>query len=229
VAGGFTAPLFVTHAGDGSGRLFVVEQGGLIRILAAGETNSEPFLNLTSLTEASGEQGLLGLAFHPDYQTNGRFFVNYTDDEGDTVVAEYRSPNPGSDVVDPSSARVLLRIDQPFSNHNGGALSFGPDGYLYIAMGDGGSGGDPMGNGQSLSTHLGKLLRLDVDSREGGAPYGIPSDNPFVNRPEARPEIWAYGLRNPWRFSFDGDELWIGDVGQSARRPRERGSTTVGT
>jgi glucose/arabinose dehydrogenase len=220
VAGGFSAPLAVTHAGDGSGRLFIVEQGGRIRVLRDGRVQGEPFLDIASLVTAGGEQGLLGLAFHPEFESNGRFFVNYTDRSGDTVVAEYRAPG-GSGRAEPVSARVLLRIDQPFPNHNGGALAFGPDGFLYIATGDGGSGGDPFGNGQRLDTLLGKLLRIDVD---GGRPYGIPEDNPFVSRSGARPEIWAYGLRNPWRLSFDrgtGD-LWIGDVGQGALEEIDR-------
>jgi glucose/arabinose dehydrogenase len=212
MAGGLDAPLLVTHAGDGSRRLFVVEQVGRIRILRVGQPKAEPFLDIASLVTAGGEQGLLGLAFHPEYEANGRFFVNYTDTSGDTVVAEYRAPG-GSDRADPASARVLLHIDQPYSNHNGGDVVFGPDGYLYIGMGDGGSGGDPHGNGQRLDTLLGKLLRIDVDRER---PYGIPEDNPFVGRSRARPEIWAYGLRNPWRFSFDPEtgDLWIGDVGQ---------------
>jgi glucose/arabinose dehydrogenase len=220
VAAGFTAPLLVTHAGDGSGRLFVVEQVGRIRTVGEGETEPQPFLDIASLVTAGGEQGLLGLAFHPQFESNGRFFVNYTDRSGDTVVAEYRAPG-GSDRAEPGSARVLLRIDQPFSNHNGGALVFGPDGFLYIATGDGGSGGDPMGNGQRLDTLLGKLLRIDVDR---GRPYGIPEDNPFLGRSGARPEIWAYGLRNPWRLSFDREtgDLWIGDVGQGALEEIDR-------
>lgn len=220
VASGFEAPLLVTHAGDSSGRLFVVEQDGLIWILRGRRVLEPPFLDVSDVTEGGGEQGLLGLAFHPDFESNGRFFINYTDNEGDTVVAEYRA-EPGSNRADAGSERVLLTIDQPFSNHNGGALVFGPAGYLYIATGDGGSGGDPMGNGQSLATLLGKLLRIDVDSRTRDLPYGVPSDNPFVGR-EAREEIWAYGLRNPWRFSFDGDTLWIGDVGQDAMEEIDR-------
>jgi len=212
IAGGFSAPLLVTHAGDGTGRLFVVEQIGRIRVLTDGRVQAEPFLDIASLVTAGGEQGLLGLAFHPEFESNGRFFVNYTDGSGDTVVAEYRAPG-GADRADPGSARVVLRIDQPYSNHNGGDVVFGPDGYLYIGMGDGGSGGDPHGNGQRLDTLLGKMLRIDVDR---GRPYGIPEDNPFVRRSGARPEIWANGLRNPWRFSFDREtrDLWIGDVGQ---------------
>jgi glucose/arabinose dehydrogenase len=162
-------------------------------------------------------RGLLGLAFAPTFATDGRFFVDYTDRDGNTVVSEFRAPDPAADRAAPGSERVLLRIRQPFPNHNGGALAIGPDGLLWIATGDGGSGGDPLGNGQSLDTLLGKLLRIDPRPASG-APYGIPADNPFVGRKGARAEIWAYGLRNPWRFSFDrvtGD-LWIGDVGQSA-------------
>lgn len=214
VADGFEAPLYATHAGDGTGRIFVVEQGGLIRIVENGEIASEPFLDISSRVRAGGEQGLLGLTFDPDYPDNNRFYVDYTDTSGNTVVARYEvTDRPG--VADPSSEQVLLRIEQPYANHNGGHLAFGPDGYLYVATGDGGSGGDPHGNGQSRDTLLGKLLRIDV-SGSGG--YEIPSDNPFAGGGR-RAEIWAYGLRNPWRFSFDRntDDLWIGDVGQSAR------------
>ncbi len=218
VVTGLTAPLLVTNAGDGSGRIFVVEQGGTIRVVEGSAGADEPFLDISELTEASGEQGLLGLAFHPDYETNDRLFINYTDNAGDTVVAEYRTGGDDANRVDPDSAKVLLRIDQPFANHNGGHLAFGPDGFLYIGTGDGGSAGDPNDNGQRLDTHLGKLLRIDVDSRTNGFPYGIPNDNPFIRREGARPEIWAYGLRNPWRFSFDSQTqtLWIADVGQSS-------------
>lgn len=215
VVDGLDQPLLVTNAGDGSDRQFIVEQVGRIRIVRDGELLPEPFLDVSDLITAGGEQGMLGLAFHPEYRANGRFFINYTDLEGDTVVAEYRSESAGADVASPQSARVLLRVDQPYANHNGGALAFGPDGYLHIALGDGGSGGDPHNNGQRLDTMLGKLLRIDVDSTSDDLAYGIPDDNPFVDRDGARPEIWAYGLRNPWRFAFDGDDIWIGDVGQS--------------
>lgn len=211
---GFRRPTHVTSAGDGSGRLFVTEQAGTIWVVRDGERLPDPFLDITSLVGANGnEQGLLSVAFHPGYAENGRLFVNYTGRGGETVVAEYAvSDDP--DRADAGSARVLLTIAQPAPNHNGGLLKFGPDGYLYIGTGDGGAAGDPWGNGQSLDTLLGKLLRIDVDQ---GEPYGIPPDNPFVGQEDARPEIWAYGLRNPWRFSFDratGD-LFIADVGQN--------------
>nr|MDQ3957927.1 PQQ-dependent sugar dehydrogenase [Actinomycetota bacterium] len=174
-----------------------------------------PFLDVSDRTEGGGEQGLLGLAFHPRYPDNGRFFVNYTDTNGDTVIAEYRRSRRRYGQARRASERILLQVDQPFSNHNGGGLEFGPDGFLYIALGDGGSAGDPQGNGQRKDTLLGKILRIDVGPR-GADGYAIPEDNPFAGQPTARGEIWAYGLRNPWRISFDrrtGD-LWIGDVGQ---------------
>ncbi|HEX9891848.1 MAG TPA: PQQ-dependent sugar dehydrogenase [Actinomycetota bacterium] len=201
-------PLYVTHAGDGSGRLYVVQQVGVITVFRGDDRDT--FLDIGERLTWGGEQGLLGLAFHP--QDPSRFFVNYTDREGDTVVSEFRAESPTR--TDRGSERILLRIRQPFDNHNGGALAFGPDGYLYVAAGDGGSGGDPQGNGQRTDTLLGKILRLDVDR---GAPYSIPPDNPFADG-GGRPEIWAYGLRNPWRITFDREtgDLWIGDVGQNS-------------
>lgn len=221
VARGFTRPLYVTHAGDGSGRLFVVEQGGLIWILEDGVRLEAPFLDLSTLvspeaTRAGGytERGLLGLAFDPNYAENGRLFVNYTDASGTTVIARYLVSADDLNRADPASGVTLLTVSQPYPNHNGGHMAFGPDGYLYVAMGDGGSAGDPLNSGQTLSTVLGKLLRLDVSA---GDSYSVPADNPFVDSAGAAPEIWAYGLRNPWRFSFDratGD-LYIGDVGQN--------------
>lgn len=214
VVEGLTMPVGLTHAGDRSGRLFLLQQGGQVLVYSEGALLPQPFLDLSSTISCCGERGLLGLAFHPDYGRNGRFFVNYTDRGGSTVVAEFRvSADP--DRADSGSEREVLRFSQPFSNHNGGHIAFGPDGYLYIASGDGGSGGDPQNNGQALDTLLGKLLRIDVD---GAEPFAVPSDNPFVGSGDGEGEIWAYGLRNPWRFSFDratGD-LFIGDVGQNA-------------
>jgi glucose/arabinose dehydrogenase len=211
VAAGFSRPLDLQHAGDG--RLFVVEQEGRILIVSEGQTLDPPFLDIRDRVGATAlERGLLGLAFHPRFTENGAFYVNYTDRNGDTVVARFLvSSQPN--VADPASEVILLRIDQPFANHNGGVLAFGPDGYLYIGTGDGGSGGDPQGNGQRLDTLLGKILRIDVD---GGSTYAIPPDNPFAAG-GGLPEIWAYGLRNPWRMAFDtatGD-LYIADVGQN--------------
>jgi glucose/arabinose dehydrogenase len=213
VASGFDLPLGVAHAGDS--RLFVIQQRGRIAIFNGTSVLAQPFLDLSSLVSCCGERGLLGLAFHPRYRENGFFYVNYTDTAGNTVVARYSVSATDPNRADPTSARILLNVAQPFSNHNGGHLAFGPDGYLYIGLGDGGSGGDPGNRAQDLSTLLGKILRIDVD---GGTTYAIPPSNPFVNRAGARGEIWAYGLRNPWRYSFDratGD-LWIADVGQNA-------------
>jgi glucose/arabinose dehydrogenase len=220
VAGGFVSPVHVTHAGDGSGRIFVVEQAGRIRILDNGVVLPVPFLDLATLNPprliAGGEQGLLSVAFPPGFAAKGYFYVNYTRaPDGATVVARYRVSAGDANVADPASEEVILTIPQPFANHNGGQLAFGPDGFLFLGMGDGGSGGDPLNNGQSPGTLLGKLLRIDVES--GTAPYVVPPDNPFVGVAGFRPEIWALGLRNPWRFSFDrgtGD-LYIGDVGQN--------------
>lgn len=220
VATGLAAPLLVANAGDGSGRLFVVEQEGRVRIVSRdGHLLERPFLDISDRISSGGERGLLGLAFHPGFPADPRFFVDYTDRDGNTVVSSFEVPagaGPG-DGADGASERVLLRIRQPYPNHNGGGLAFGPDGYLYIAAGDGGSGGDPQGNGQRLDTLLGKLLRIDVDRASGGRSYAIPADNPFA-RGGGEPEIWAYGLRNPWRFSFDRatGALWIGDVGQDS-------------
>jgi glucose/arabinose dehydrogenase len=213
-ARGLSNPLdFQVPPGDRT-RAFVVEQGGRIRIVRGGAVVATPFLDVSSKTSAGGERGLLGLAFHPDYASNGRFYVNYTDRNGDTRISEFRAAPPAADAVDPGTEKQLLFVAQPFANHNGGGLAFGNDGMLYASLGDGGSGGDPFGNGQNLSTPLGKLLRLDVDH---GSPFAVPSDNPFLARAGAFPAIWAYGLRNPWRFAFDrttGD-LFIADVGQS--------------
>jgi glucose/arabinose dehydrogenase len=206
--GDFRRPVDVQDPGDG--RLFVVEQRGRIRVVQDGAVLPDLFIDLTDRVGVFGnEQGLLGLALHPDYASNGLFFVNYTDLNGDTVISRFQvSADPNR--ADPSSERILVQYDQPYPNHNGGGMAFGPDGYLYIGSGDGGSAGDPHGNGQRLDTFLGKLLRIDVDH---GDPYAIPPGNPFPSRPE----VWAYGLRNPWRFSFDSltGDLYIGDVGQN--------------
>ena len=208
VAGGLTQPLFL-DAPRGDNRLFIVEQPGRVRIVAGGNLLATPFLDISDLVGTGGERGLLGLAFHPQYATNGRFYVNYTDTGGTSRVAEYVvSSNP--DRAEKTTGRILLSVPQPASNHNGGMLAFGPDGYLYIGMGDGGGGGDPSGNGQRPSTLLGAVLRIDVT---GGSTYAVPAGNPFVAGGGAA-EVWAFGLRNPWRFSFDGQRLYIADVGQ---------------
>ena len=215
---GLSDPLAVTHAGDGSGRLFVAEQGGRIRIVRDGALVADPFLDVSERISAGGERGLLGLAFHPEFPTDPRFFLNYTDPNGDTRISSFSVDPADPDRADPGSEVRLVSIGQPYANHNGGALAFGSDGFLYIATGDGGSGGDPHGNGQWLETLLGKILRIDVNQAEGNRAYGIPSDNPFAGRAGALPEIFVFGMRNPWRMSFDrvNGDLWIGDVGQGA-------------
>jgi len=208
---GLVQPLYVTHAGDGSGRLFIVEQGGRIRLLSQGTLQSVPFLDISELVLAGGERGLLGLAFHPDYARNGRLFVSYTrQPDGATVVAEYRRGSQ-ADHADRQERRLMVVL-QPFANHNGGMIAFGPDGSLYIGRGDGGGRGDPDDRGQNPNELLGKILRLDVNR---GEPYAIPEDNPYASG-GGRSEIFAIGLRNPWRFSFDREtgSLWAGDVGQ---------------
>jgi len=219
VADGLHLPLDVTTAGDGGGRLFVAEQGGAIRIIKGGQLQPAPFLDLSDRISSGGERGLLGLVFHPDYPSDPRVFVDYTNAAGNTVIASYRVSPTTPERADPTTEVVLLTIGQPYANHNGGALAFGSDGMLYIGMGDGGSGGDPLGNGQRLGTLLAKVLRIDVLGPDATAtsPYAIPSDNPFVKTPGARPEIWLSGLRNPWRMRFDSatGTLWIGDVGQA--------------
>jgi len=217
VVRGLAGPVDVTDADDGSGRLFVVEHGGRIRIVKDGVVAARPFLDISHRVSCCSERGLLGLAFHPGYPADPRFFVDYTDVQGNTVVASFRVSPTDRDLADPASETVILNVDQPFQNHNGGAVVFGPDGKLYISVGDGGSSGDPLGNGQDLGTMLAKVLRIDIDVPAGSTrPYAIPTDNPFISDPMAKPEIWLNGLRNPWRIRFDRTtgNLWIGDVGQ---------------
>lgn len=221
VASGFNSPLYVTHAGDGTGRLFVVEQDGFIFVLDENGAwdDFDPFLDISAMLSPDvfqggyTERGLLGLAFHPNFAENGLFFINHTDLNGDTIIARYYVNPDDPNHADVASRTEILKIPQPFYDHNGGVLAFGPDGYLYIGVGDGGSlGNDPGATAQDLSTLLGKILRIDANTE----PYAVPDDNPFVGVESAQPEIWAYGLRNPWRFSFDratGD-LYIGEVGQ---------------
>lgn len=215
VADGFTQPLGVVAAFDGSHRLFVIEQRGTV-VAVAPDGRTATFLDLRARTRAQGERGLLGLAFHPDFADNGRIFVHYTDLDGDTVLAELHAA-PGATLASAETEVVLWTFPQPYGNHNGGHLAFGPDGHLYMALGDGGSGGDPLGAGQDLGTPLGALLRFDVDA-DGPGRAVAAADNPFVGVAGARDEIWAYGLRNPWRFAFDprNGDLWIADVGQNA-------------
>jgi len=251
IQSGFSNAVAVRNAGDGSNRLFVVEQGGLIEIIENGNTLNTPFLDVSTLTSGAGEQGLLGLAFHPNYTSNGFFFIYYTDNNGDTVIARYSVDANDLNLADPTSALTIISIDQDFSNHNGGDLHFSPnDGYLYIGLGDGGSGNDPCNRGQTKDPDdidnsfsctadsnftgntnsralLGSMLRIDVDNPGNnvndacgeGVNYGIPTDNPFSDADNDCGEIWAWGLRNPWRFGFDRDtgDLFIGDVGQNAR------------
>ncbi len=217
VAGGFKHPVHLTHAGDGSGRVFVVEQQGYIQLLEKDRPGTI-FLDIRKRVITEGEMGLLSVAFHPGFKENHRLFVNYTNSPRrgslDTVVSELEAVR-GNLIANPRSEKEVLRVKQPYANHNGGQILFGPDGMLYVGMGDGGSGNDPHGHGQSLSTLLGAVLRLNVDGK--GRKSLIPADNPFVDKPGARPEIWAYGLRNPWRITVDRatGQMWTGDVGQN--------------
>jgi glucose/arabinose dehydrogenase len=211
---GLERPIAIAEPQDGSGRLFIVEQPGVIRIYQGGTLLSPPFLDIRPRVGSQGnEQGLLGLAFHPAYAQNGLFYVNYTDLNGDSVIARFSVSGSDANRADEDSEQQILFISQPYGNHNGGSVVFGPDGYLYLGLGDGGSAGDPQGNGQSLNTFLGKILRIDIDN---GNPYAIPAGNAFSAAAQA--EIWAYGLRNPWRFSFDrqNGDVYIADVGQNA-------------
>ncbi len=214
VAAGLSSPLYLT-APAADARLFIVEKTGGIRIVKEGVLLDAPFLDLSAKVSAGNEQGLLGLAFDPEYPANGRFVVHYTDLAGNTVLSRVQvSADP--DRADPASEQVILTAAQPESNHNGGQVAFGPDGFLYLGLGDGGGSSDPQGRGQDLSDLLGSILRLDVGA---GDPYTVPADNPFVGSPGRRAEIWSYGLRNPWRFSFDraNGDLYIADVGESQR------------
>jgi glucose/arabinose dehydrogenase len=215
VASGLSSPVYLT-APTGDARLFVVEQSGRIRVIRNGQLLPTAYLNIASKIVFQGERGLLGLAFHPSFATNGYFYVNYVNTSNNTIIERYQA-TPSSDVADANSASLVLVVPQPsFTNHKGGMLAFGPDGMLWIGTGDGGSGGDPQNNGQTLTTLLGKMLRIDVNV--AGAAYGIPANNPFASSATNRREIWGWGLRNPWRFSFDRDNgtLYVADVGQGA-------------
>lgn len=221
VATGFNQPTHIAHAGDGSDRLFIVQKPGTVRILADGALLATPFLDITDRVLSTGsEQGLFSIAFPPQEGEIDHFYVDYTSSpDGATVVSRFAITPEDPNRADPTSEALILTIPQPFATHNGSQIAFGPDGYLYIGTGDGGSGGDPLGNAQDGDSPLGKMLRIDVRSPAAGEPYGIPADNPFIDTDGFRPQIWALGLRNPWRFSFDratGD-LYIADVGQSAR------------
>jgi len=213
--GRFQEPIFVTSPSNDP-RVFLVERAGRILILENGAPRVQPYLDITSMVQAGGERGLFMIAFAPDYNRSGLVYVHFTDRSGNTKIIEFKvSSDP--DVADPASAREVLSVAQPFSNHNGGPLLFDPTGMLILGLGDGGSGGDPQDNAQNLRTFLGKLIRIDPRTPSGGRAYSIPSDNPFLGRDDALPEIWAYGLRNPWRLSFDRatKDLWVGDVGQN--------------
>ncbi|GHC54689.1 glucose dehydrogenase [Ulvibacter litoralis] len=226
---GFISPIDLQNVGDE--RLFVAEKGGRIKILNPdGSVNPILFLDITSLVSTGGEQGLLGLAFHPDYANNGHYFVNYTKTNGNTRVARFTTDPNDPNTTLPNSELKIIEYDQPYSNHNGGGIAFGPDGYLYIAAGDGGSSGDPENRAQNTSVLLGKLLRLDIDTPAPPNNYSIPSDNPFAGSTTHAQEIWAYGLRNPWRFSFDSitGDIWIGDVGQGDVEEIDRAQSSEG-
>ena len=230
VKAGFTQPVAIASAGDGSGRLFVVEQAGRIRIIRNGTLLAAPFLDISARVSCCGERGLLGLAFHPSYRSNGRFYVYYTDTGGSLVIAEYRRSSTNANRA-ASTERRLLRIPHPDqANHNGGQLAFGPDGYLYVGTGDGGGGGDPYENGQQRTVLLGKLLRIAPNVTSSTPAYRVPATNPWAKSTTIRREIWAYGLRNPWRFSFDRStgDLWIGDVGQNTYEEVNRSLRSAG-
>ncbi len=223
-------PVYVA-APTGDDRLFVVEQAGRIRIVRNGVLLETPFLDISSRVSNGNERGLFSVAFHPQFSNNGLLFVNFTDPQGNTRIERFRA-SPDPDLADPASALAILSIDQPYANHNGGHILFGPSGELFVGMGDGGSGGDPLGNGQNRQTLLGAILRLDVDGEE---PYAIPADNPWADHDRFRPEIWAWGVRNPWRLAFDPSEglLYVADVGQNRREevnvvPADEGGLNFG-
>jgi glucose/arabinose dehydrogenase len=228
-ASGLSKPVFITSAHDGTGRMFIVEQVGRIKILKDGKVRSTPFLSMPKKVSDGFEQGLLGLAFHPNYETNRRLYVYYTNNDWDIVVREYRASTSNKNVVDKSTKRTLLKINHPGEdNHNGGTLAFGPGGFLYLGVGDGGGSGDPDNSAQDKDSLLGKMLRIDVNSRTGSKNYGIPGSNPYVGVAGAN-EIWQTGLRNPWKFSFDraNGNLWIGDVGQLNWEEVDRATNTA--
>ena len=226
-ASGLSKPVSVTSARDSTGRLFIVEQGGRIRIWKDSKILTTSFLSITSQVSKGNEQGLLGLTFHPSFKTNRKLYVNFTDLNGDTVIREYRVSSTNPNVVATSTARTILRISQPYDNHNGGTLAFGTDGYLYIGMGDGGSGGDPGNRAQNKDSLLGKMLRINVNSTTSTTNYTTPTSNPYYGV-AGRNEIWQIGLRNPWKFSFDraNGNLWIGDVGQNTWEEIDRATRT---
>ena len=215
VVGDLSSPVLIKSAKDGTKRLFIIEKDGVIKILSKGKIKTKNFLDISKLTSKASEQGLLGLAFHPRYKKNRKFYVNYTDRAGATRVVEYQTQRNNPDVADPRQKKLIIKIAQPYENHNGGTIEFGPDKYLYIGTGDGGAAGDPENRASNLKSLLGKMLRVDVNTKKS---YLIPKSNPFIKNTEARPEIYAYGLRNPWKFSFDrlSGKLFLGDVGQSS-------------
>jgi glucose/arabinose dehydrogenase len=228
---GFSQPVAIANAGDGSGRLFVVEQAGRVRIITrAGTLRSTPFIDIRSRVACCGERGLLGMAFHPSYRTNGRFYLAYTDSTGALVVGEYRRSSSSANRASTTERRIIRIPHSSYSNHNGGQLAFGPDGYLYIGTGDGGGGGDPLENGQRRSAPLGTIVRIAPNVTSASPRYRVPSTNPWATSTTIRHEIWAYGVRNPWRFSFDrrtGD-LWVADVGQGTYEEVNRSRRAVG-
>jgi glucose/arabinose dehydrogenase len=229
VASGLTKPVFITSAHDGTGRLFIVEQTGRIKVLAGGSVRSTPLLNIASQVSKGDEQGLLGLAFHPNFKSNHKFYVNFTNTAGDTIIRQYRTSTSNPNVVASGSGKTILKINQPYSNHNGGMIAFGPDGFLYIGMGDGGGAGDPQNRAQNKDALLGKMLRININAHTSTKNYTNPSSNPYVGR-KGRNEIWQRGLRNPWRWSFDRKtgSLWIGDVGQNQYEEIDRAVRTGG-